>query len=340
MKKRKIAYVGWLGRDNLGDEALFDMAKECFSDFDLENVVLKRKAAIQKFFLKRKGYAGCLLGGGTLLYSGYQNLRTVEFFQSIGVPLFAYGSGVSCGVVMGDDSDQDRIERWDKVIAGMSRVGVRGPISAKCLKERGFDNVDIVGDPGVLTGSNSVAVGEDKVIGVNIGTARNDVWGGDESNIVPETVGAVKLFRENGWTVKLFTIWPKDDQMVMELAEKAGVDRSDIVRSYVDCRDYQSKAAQCTVFMGLKLHATILACAEGVPSIMLSYRVKCDDFMESIDADDRVVRVDEMNSQNMYDMAEAVYAKRSEVAASQSKAVSEYREKLSEYVEYISQNLL
>jgi polysaccharide pyruvyl transferase WcaK-like protein len=63
--------------------------------------------------------------------------------------------------------------------------------------------------------------------------------------------------------------------------------------------------SQCQMFLGMKLHAVVLAIATGVPSLALEYRPKLRDFMESISASDAVIRFDELTSSHFPDLVES-----------------------------------
>ena len=48
------------------------------------------------------------------------------------------------------------------------------------------------------------------------------------------------------------------------------------------------------IFIGMKLHAVVLAAAANVPAISLEYRPKCRDFCASIDWEDYCVKTSEL----------------------------------------------
>lgn len=47
---------------------------------------------------------------------------------------------------------------------------------------------------------------------------------------------------------------------------------------------FASAIADCDLFVGERLHSVVVATALGIPSVMLAYAFKCDDFMASLDA--------------------------------------------------------
>jgi polysaccharide pyruvyl transferase WcaK-like protein len=76
------------------------------------------------------------------------------------------------------------------------------------------------------------------------------------------------------------------------LAHEAGLAGSEVVLAYQDAESFMRGVSRCRVFIGMKLHAVILAVAAGVASIAIEYRPKLADYMESIGALDSCVRID------------------------------------------------
>jgi polysaccharide pyruvyl transferase WcaK-like protein len=63
--------------------------------------------------------------------------------------------------------------------------------------------------------------------------------------------------------------------------------------SYDSLEEYNSALLECGLFIGQKLHATVLATILRIPSIMIEYQPKCRDYMASIDMENFVAKTSE-----------------------------------------------
>ena len=79
------------------------------------------------------------------------------------------------------------------------------------------------------------------------------------------------------------------------------------------------------MFLGQKLHATVLACVNRVPSVMIEYRPKCRDFMASLDLERYVIRTDEFRAQSAAAMIEELRLERDVVVEALRQGVAGYR---------------
>jgi polysaccharide pyruvyl transferase WcaK-like protein len=82
-----------------------------------------------------------------------------------------------------------------------------------------------------------------------------------------------------------------------------------------------------TVFVGFKLHAVVLAYCARVPALMIEYRPKCRDFMESIGADEFVVRADQQTTELLLAKVEQLNSRGSALISTTSLRLEHYRQK-------------
>jgi exopolysaccharide biosynthesis predicted pyruvyltransferase EpsI len=62
--KKRIGYIGWLGKTNLGDEAMYLAFKKMFSKFNILPFKNNRNAMMFKKISKKNLYNTVFLGGG------------------------------------------------------------------------------------------------------------------------------------------------------------------------------------------------------------------------------------------------------------------------------------
>lgn len=291
-----VAYVGgWLGKSNLGDEALVPAMQELFPQFALYPFAGGRLARAALFGLP--GIKAGILAGGTLIAQKAYWLEIAEQFLARSKRMIVFGTGV-------EDPEfwpgETTLETWRPVLERCSFLGVRGPISAEALRQAGFSAVEMVGDPVVAFAQDEICRDPaERRLGLNIGTADGRVHGG-EQRLTDEIVRLARIARGEGWTVEWFVVWPKDLAPTLRaasLSQTAGA----VHLVYRDHRAFIDRARRLTLFAGMKLHATVLATCALTPSLMIEYRPKCRDYMESIGQGAANVRADRFRAAAAWD---------------------------------------
>ena len=186
--KRAGIYMGWVGRDNLGDEAMYALCRERFpfvrwssesrvayepnavrflrqglgNTSHLVRSVLEelrhqprlRKLATRGIHGLTAGFRGevGILGGGTLLNQAASNLESyIEVRKRTRSLVPVFGTGVACPEFWSPRPEwKDLRKEWVSVLAELPIVGVRGPYSKDLLTDAGATNVVACGDPGIL----------------------------------------------------------------------------------------------------------------------------------------------------------------------------------------------
>src|SRR6266542_1713605 len=125
----KIAYIGWLNTDNLGDLALYRAIKALFEP---DPVVTEDGS-----------HDAVMIGGGTLIFRNACAKEARSAAQSSGL-VFLFGTGA------GDPefTEITKLEPWNYVLHRCFYVGVRGFRSLQILKDQGFrGEAEVIGDP-------------------------------------------------------------------------------------------------------------------------------------------------------------------------------------------------
>ncbi|MDG2168170.1 MAG: polysaccharide pyruvyl transferase family protein [Opitutales bacterium] len=282
-RRPALAYVGgWLGEQNLGDELLFD-ATEVLFNHGLWH--FNGGALSNRLYGMAPRRAGGILGGGTLIGQLPKWLNIAKSFQVHGDPFAVIGTGVADPHFWPDGTP---LSEWKPVLNSCPLVGVRGPMSAEYLTDAGIENVDVVGDPAVVfTRDEPNSNFEQGVLALNFGRAHERMWGTAE-NVRDEMAKLATLAKNAGWKVVWLVVFPGDLEITMEAAEVSHTtEHVEII--YHDYNHFMDVVGKASVMVGMKLHATILATCALTPSIMLEYRQKCRDYMQSIDHDEYVI---------------------------------------------------
>lgn len=319
----RLAYVaGFFGRDNLGDEALYEAIELLFCDCSILKYPRKLWLLNIAQLLPRVDCA--ILGGGTLINRlDSWRLLAERCFDVFPSP-FVFGTGVAHPEFWSSQPGwKDSLKEWKPILEKCSYLGVRGPRSAELLADVGLDDVEVIGDPALVFAGEDLP-GDDSYIpdsiGLNIGQAGGVMWG-DEDSVLEQYVRLAGLARQAGWRVKWFVVYPPDLGITTKAAELSKTD-DEIHRTYTDVAEYLELVRPLSTFVGMKLHATALAACAYVPSVMLEYRPKCRDFMQSIGQDEATIRTDNFKAEEVWEIVSGWNSNRSSVSGALYDAIN------------------
>jgi polysaccharide pyruvyl transferase WcaK-like protein len=231
------------------------------------------------------------------------------------------------------------MDRWRTLLNKCDYVGVRGPISATLLRNAGVENVDVVGDPVIaLAESEPARPVESGSLGINIGYCSGQLWGENEPRLCEEYVRLAQTAKRNGYRVEWFVVWPGDLPVTRLAAAQSGTDEV-IHEVYHDPSAYLTTVRHMSFFVGMKLHATLLATCAYVPSVMVEYRPKCRDYMASIGQADATVRTDEFRAALVWEMLSAWEKHREEIIRTLWRQVSDLKFKQSAAARRIAESV-
>ncbi len=313
--KRKTPYYvgGFPEIDNLGDVALYESMNILIEDELNIYPGGKRYRAFSPIFKNNIG----VLSGGTII-----NRHTL-FAAKEGISIFKKFYVLGTGVTQkkfwtGRDGFVDRSDEWSKILSQADFVGVRGPDSVEELKVIGVESI-CFGDPVIqMTKEKKLPYVKNK-IGLNIGLSGGHVWG-SEVEIKEKFLELATKLKNDGFSIEWFVVCPEDLAITEEVAKASKTDNT-IHKIYTDCEDYFSKTSTMEAFIGLKLHAVMMAMCVHVPSIMIEYRPKCLDFMKSVGQEDFNFRSDQIE-------IDRVIEKLSNIISSRDKASDVVKEQM------------
>jgi len=331
MKSAQVAYLGWHGRGNLGDDAIYDAVRSqlpgaTFLDMPCYPQEMIRPVATGLNRSLRRSTQ--VVGGGTLV-----GRRSWRRLVNLGVALtknngsYAIGVGVEDPAFVGRNSGSGKgeLKRWAPILSEFHTVSVRGPRSAELLSDIGL-NVAVSGDPALVLPRPDVGP-EDGLIGVNLGFG-DDLWGHDPVRVAHEMSVAIRHLSSQGHRFLGILMNPGDKRWT-ELALNDIA--ADIVRP-ADANAAARELARCSVAVVSRLHAGILASLSDTPVVSLEYQPKCRDFALSIDDERSLIRTDELTSAALVDRVHNTLADSAEIRTKTRAAVAHLRQRLE--VEY------
>lgn len=304
----RILYLGEIGYQNAGDQVMWDVFRHHFhKHLEANHFHVVGSLADNADPL---AFDAVVLGGGSLIAPTYLEKLAVAHKRS--KPYYIWGSDVDKLVPKkGLDAMLNGSPLPAKLIArgihsdmfrGARFAAVRGPLSQAFLQMAGVDaeNIAVSGDPALLlTPEEAKPVsykpplpGDRPYIGINWGTAMNQVFGNDEASVEDKLVTAAKEWIRQGYSILMFAMWPNDFPACRRLMHKIGSE--DRVRLFETVNPYElmSIIGQCKFTVDFKLHAAVLSVVMRVPFIALGYRFKVYDFAASIDANGYVISTD------------------------------------------------
>lgn len=280
LKANPNIFYGFVGYNNLGDEAIWKATESLFADIDLI-AYRKNRFRILNKLIDNKHKKSVILGGGTLIGADKadgSNLFRTEFSKLSTSSEFQFVFGTGVGKV-DQKNIPDWLISWQPLLNDPSYIGVRGPRSKKTLSLINIDS-EIVGDIACQWATKKTKKNNlKKIVGVNIGATIGLI---SESS-VEVLADFLRIKSAEGWQFIFFVINPSDSQITEKLIMLSNLEYADTIHIYDDTASYLSALDKVSYFIGTRLHAVILAMANAIPSIMLGYADKSSDFMESIE---------------------------------------------------------
>ncbi|MGC2240034.1 MAG: polysaccharide pyruvyl transferase family protein, partial [Acidimicrobiia bacterium] len=302
--KPGIRYVGWVGKDNLGDEAMLEATASLLDWGDLD----ARGEATDLL----------LLGGGTLInrnrYLGWLVER-----DSPRIERAVLGTGVASPEFWGVTENTSEWLRW---LGTCAYVGVRGPRSAETLVDWGFDgDMEICGDPALLL-KTDVQPDRDGPIVVAPAWTGGELWGKSDETVYAHLADAITAWARSGREVVLMSCHPTDDRPILMIQEMLGSIDVGYHAGYLDVGASQRLIAGSSLVVGERLHACVLAAASGRPFVGIEYRPKVGDFADSVGMSHFALRSDQLSGDRLVELAaEAMTTSLDEM----NRAVERYR---------------
>jgi len=320
--RARVRYVGWTGRDNLGDEAMLQAVKVLFDWGDISTT----------------GNPGDLLmlGGGTLINRGY--LRRVRPHDSPRVERVTFGTGVAHPEFWGEPEEDPK--EWIAFLESCLYVGVRGPRSADLLDEWGLKrDLEVVGDPALsLLPKDGTERVEGRVV-VCPAWSRGLLWGDSDESVFDAFSDLIRHLRNEGHEVWALSAFPGDDRHIIEMMRRADAPDLPYLAAHDDPDAGVGLLASAELVVAERLHGAVLAAAAGTVPVMVEYRPKLRDFAESVGLGELVIKTDALGGGALVELTDSAYRRRSDLAARMSANVNRLRNRQVEAAEEIEKAL-
>ncbi len=282
--RRRIAYIGGEGHGNLGDDAMFEAAQRLFREaalLSLDHPVRERRLAHVNLAGRRYFHAA-VLGGGTLINPIWFDQVRCAIEQKL--PVWTLGTGVgSCGFVQPREVE---IASWVPLLSRFRRLGVRGPRSKQALDAQGIEGADVVGDLALaLTLETASRPADPARFAVNVYLPWADRRQPDRYPSLQSLKRVLQDLVRAGWQTVPVAMSREDLPTLSWLMDEVnGMDQP--LSCAESTESLFESVRRCSFSIAVRLHAAVLSCCVGVPPLMLGYRDKCLDFMESMGLED------------------------------------------------------
>jgi hypothetical protein len=274
-----LLYIGGGGRGNLGDDVMPALARRLLAPIGLEmaNALSRERRLGWLGLAGRRPFAGAVLGGGTLINPLW--LPIVQWALAQGLPMWSLGTGAgSPGFVLPETVD---LTPWKPVLSRFQAIGLRGPISAAHLLESGVTNVEVVGDLALTLARPALEPPADPpVVAVNLRTspARSQ---NRELPVCNQVLPLLRGLLAQGWKIRPFALQDSDCTALRRLLSDLGMSSRE-PRVYDSVDLLIDDLAPCQLSVSVRLHGAVFSSCAGTPCLLLGYRDKCLDFMESM----------------------------------------------------------
>lgn len=279
MNNGKITYVGWLEGQNLGDNALYLSNQMVFHPYELVPDDRRRGNQWSRI---------TIFGGGTII-------PFVTFWTRPNLYNYAFGVGVEVPEFYPEFFPEEAIRKAKKL--NFRLLGVRGEMSKELLRSWGIDS-EVVGDPALLLEPAYYSKKKDDLVVLNI-SSTNRIWGHDHTRILEETRRLCEALQREYYRVVLVPFCTEDVSVTRKLSEMANVD---IFDEWANIQATINFIASSRVVIGERLHCNIFSAASYTPFIMIAYRPKCFDFVNTVGFSKYAIRTDELTGRKTFNL--------------------------------------
>ncbi len=267
--KKLLAYYGFLGDQNFGDELVYQSTKRLFSSFLL--IPIKRRMPIVLRLMINLGivrFSGTVLGGGTLIGESCTHIKVMPSTES---PIFLHGTGVR----------EHLTKEWHELLVPLLYGGIRGEISKTRLRDIEID-ADIVGDAAFYFAgeNNGSQLKKGDVVLINMGT-HADCAKLQKTRQELQSFIATMLHRNV--CVEFLPFHSIDVSLGFELKQRfPEIFLHKVPSTFQATADIFNRA---DFAVGERLHFVVMALICECPCYSVNYDTKHNDLLESLEAE-------------------------------------------------------
>jgi len=288
---RALGYIGWIGHENLGDEAVFDAIRGSLA---VDEPLIQFIAAEGETMLRKFGLGGTdffravLFGGGTLIHPYY--LPVGRLAQKFGIPMYTVGTGVGSPGLFAPE--RPSLSGWKSVLQDCELLSVRGPLSCELLRNLGLAHTEVIGDPalGLAPDAPPPFRTRQRLI-INLVHESRPTPGSSEYAMLRQVAAIANDFAGRGGELVGVALGGKDREALEMFSREHDVGSLGIEDHRTSTARLFETVSGSMGLIGIRLHSAVLASCVGVPSILFAYREKCRDFMMSMNQGDFAVEI-------------------------------------------------
>ncbi len=275
---RAVRYIGWTGKDNLGDEAVLEAVRTYLQPHRLVAELPPLRGPAR---LVPGPHRGTVLGGGTLIGEMFY-LPYAELALAKSRPLVTFGTGVADPATI----DEQSADRWKAVLQLAERVTVRGPASAAWLRARGIES-EVIGDP--ICGyarrpdERSTRSRGSRVVAVNV-SAGEKPSAETATRLAALYAELVQVLVGDGWGVEYIVVSPRDRPVTQEVRAATGTQDARVIEvtDGTQVEGLTDELERMRAMVGSRLHACALATCVGLPVLAVAHHPKSLDWADSV----------------------------------------------------------
>jgi polysaccharide pyruvyl transferase WcaK-like protein len=363
---KKVGYCGWLGTHNLGDEAIYLAISQLFPNFEFIQSRLVSGADTTllgggtilpsafrpesrcspepreyrigvglgvrdpEFWNKSRGdydiryrVAKC----GVDLPSAIRNApKPVSYTINAANRLLGNKFDLMCPYFF--HSDYQKILDYD-----FDFLSVRGPKSKQILADHNIDS-KLVGDTALILEPDELYMEKSTDrIGVCLrGPNRPETYAAD-SSYIDEIIQFCRS-KSDEYQFIYIPFYPGDIPLNLRAHKRTPNSRFVDCVSYTQVQRALNTISSCDYVIGEKLHSCVFAACSHTPFISLGYSPKCIDFAQSIDMENYMIRIDNLNQNNINATFNQLISDR-DLPHRIRKQVNEYRKHLCTFSERV-----
>lgn len=314
--KKRAIYIGCLGHNNLGDDAvykgIFEMVKSKLVLYDINYAKISSGSYLRKIYFPKPDYI--ILGGGTIIRKGKNEsyLRLLNQFSNKypNAKLFSLGTGVANPEFAESIGFPTDVDSWKEFLNKCFFVSVRGPLSKSILSNEWAitSKVEILYDPALYFKQSFDTKKKTKTIGVNFCDIAGRIYGNNQEEVSLFAKSIVSRLLKEEWNIILYPTTSNDISYMKKALGNELVEKVKVYNNYTDLEKSIDFFKNLDLFFGMRLHAVVFSCLTSTPFYAIEYEQKTSDFLKSIDFESFKMRTDQLNLEEVIDQINLLYS--------------------------------
>lgn len=316
-KKKRAIYIGCIGQENLGDEAVYLAIQKLLQKkvyiYPISYTKPSSGRYLRNWVFKEPDLI--ILGGGTIIKKkkteSYLKLFSEYHNRFPKAKLAVYGAGVADPILAAEIGFPTDIPNWRMILNKCSFIGVRGKLSQSILQNdwKVTSDIYILHDPALFFKRKElVQKRKEKRIGINFCDIIGRIYGLDQTVIELFAVELVNKLIEEGWNIFLYPTTHSDMPYMQKILGPKLLSKVEVYKDFENIEKSLSFLESLDVFIGQRLHSIIFAAVSYTPFHAIEYESKTSDFLGSLGMKNASTRTDELDLNKVMLKVNLIYA--------------------------------